>query len=330
MKVGSALLKQLERCGWAAKLADEHREITDSTFRETRTEIARAYHARAQATLPEAHAALRWLMSEPGTVRAVGEPLDLVDPETGEVLVSGRPGAIIDTPEGVLVVSWASAEWRSEDEPEDDLGLLAMGLAAAHGKTFRVASVAVTEEEAFARRSRPFPLEEHAELWARILTAVSRPRVPCPGEWCGACKQAPYCEAWTARAKTALTVLSDEMALTHQVDGEAVEVPELDLTDQSAGAVMGRIKMVRKACEMADEQVKSFVRKGGRCVVAGKEYCPGQRDGKESVSVSALKDVLKKDDSESAEVAAIKAEIGALIKKGDPFEQFGWRKAAAR
>ena len=39
----------------------------------------------------------------------------------------------------------------------------------------------------------------------RIKAAVSRPRIACPGDWCGACKQAPYCEAWLARARRAVS-----------------------------------------------------------------------------------------------------------------------------
>lgn len=317
MKLGTALLKQLERCGLAAKLADEYREISDGEFRETRNEITRAWHANDQAQLPGAHAALRWLTTESGTIRTVGEPLDLVDPDTGEVLVTGKPGVIIDTPEGVLVVSWAAKEWHTDEEPDDDLGMLAMGMAAAGGRPFRVATVAVSNDEAFCRRSRLFAVDEHPALLARIKAAVARPRVACPGEWCGACKQAPYCHAWVARAKTSLAVFAQEVAIdVIAAEGEVAEVPQLDLTNDTAGQVMARIKMVRKAADMVEEQVRSFVRKGGQCVVGGKEYCLGSRDGRESVDIKALR-----------------AELGAgaekYIKTGEPYEMPSWRNVKA-
>lgn len=329
MKTGTALLKQLERCGWAAHLAQEHREISDSEFREKKIEIARAFHANDQAQFGEAHAALRWLMSEPGVVRTVGESLDLVDPDTGEVLVQGKPGAVIDTPDGVLVVSWAAKEWHTDEEPDDDLGLLAMGLAASGGKPFRVATVALTEEEAFCRRSmQPYEPAGHAALLDRIRKAVARPKIPCPGEWCGACKQAPHCEAWLARAKTALAVLEAEAPLEEGDDGKP-RIPQLDLTNDSAGQVMARIKLARKACDLAEEQVKAFERRGGHVVVNGKEYYSRSCDGKETVSAAAVKDLAKKNDADSPEVVALKAQLAGLVKTGDPFESFGWRNAKA-
>lgn len=312
MQIGSGLLMQLERCGHAAKLANEHREISEDKhgMRDIKTEIARAWGVQDQATLPEADAAMRWLFTEAGACECdVGVDLDLVDEQTGEVLMGGRVGAIIDYPEELLLVSWIHADNFDAPEPEDDLGLLALGLATALGKPFRVATVALRGSDVYPRRSRVFPPEEHPALLARIKAAVSRPRIPCPGEWCNACRQNVYCEAWLARAKVALTVFEQEAPL--ESGDEGPQIPQLDITNDNAGAIMDRVRKVEKAAELAKEQVKAFVRRGGRVVIDGRVYKSSFSQGRESVDIKALKaDGLTK-----------------YVKKGEAFETFRWVKA---
>jgi hypothetical protein len=311
MKVGSFLLGQLEKCGLSAQLAQDHAEASDdsSGFRLAKIEISRAFHANDQPIIQEADAALHWLMGEPGKIVSVGESLDLVDQTTGEVLVSGRPGAVLIDP--CMVVSWRNADAFDESEPEDDLGLVAMGLAAsmaAGGQPFRVATLAIRCRETFPRRSPEFTSDKHPALLARIKAAVGRPRVACTGDWCGACKQSVYCPAWLARAKTALQVF-DQETTTAVVDADGV--PQLDITNENSGALSVRLKMLEKAIDLAKDQLKSHVRRGGRVVVEGKEYVPGIRDGRTTADVEALKaDGLTK-----------------YLKTGQPFEAFAWKKA---
>jgi hypothetical protein len=309
MKVGSGVLQQLEKCGLSAKLAEEHAEASDdsSGFRLAKIEIARAFAANDQPTIQEADAALHWLMCEPGKIVSVGEPLDLVDQTTGEVLVTGCPGAVLADP--CLVVSWRNANAFDDSEPEDDLGLVAMGLAASNGQPFRVATLAIRGRETFPRRSpegKPeFMPDKHAALLARIKAAVGRPRIACPGDWCGACRQAVYCPSWLARAKAALQVFEAETTIIGP-DG----VPQLDITNENSAALSVRLKMLEKSIKLAKDQLKSFVRHGGSVVVEGKEYYLGLRDGRET-----------------ADVAALKADgFTKYIKKGQPFEDAGWRK----
>jgi hypothetical protein len=330
MKVGSFLLGQLERCGLSAQLANDHAEASDdsSGFRLAKIEIARAFHADDQPTIPEADAALHWLVREPGKIVSVGESLDLVDQTTGEVLVTGRPGAVLSDP--CMVVSWRNADAFDDSEPEDDLGLVAMGLAACNGQPFRVATLAIRGRETFPRRSPEFAPDKQPALLARIKAAVGRPRIACPGAWCGSCKQAVYCNAWKARAITALVTMENmPMHMVVGADGILVEEPNLDLTNDRSSAVMERVKLIRKAADLAEEQAKRFVRRGGSCVVAGKEYYPGQRDGKESFSLSDLKDIAAPCDGDTDEVTVLKTSLRGLIKTGQPYEQFGWRKAKA-
>ena len=288
MKTGNGLLTQLERCGLSAKLADEYREASEdsSGFRLVKIEIARAWAALDQPTLPEAEAAQRWLASQPGELVSVGQDVDLVDQATGEVLVSGRPGAVLASPH--MVVMWKNADAFDDSEPEEDLGSLAMGLATCNGQPFRVATLAIRGMETFPRRSEEITPDKHPALLARIKAAVGRPRIACPGDWCGACKQAPYCEAWLARAKTSLAVFTDETQIATVDEPKDMKIPQLDLTDDTAGLFAARLEIIEKALKLAKEQLKSFVRKGGKCVKNRKEYCSGSRDGKKTVNASEL------------------------------------------
>ena len=303
MKVRAGLLQQLEKCGLSAALAADHDETSEPAERSRliRTEVTRAWAKWAvqdQGTIPEAEAALAWLRSQLELCKAVarvGEPIDLVDMETGEVLVSGRPGAVLILPN--LVVAWRTGDPRGIGEPEDDLGLIAMGLACFGGQPFQTAYVAFQGPEAFPRRSPVFELASHAGLMARIKAAAGRPPVACPGDWCSACRVRFYCPAWKARTELALTVLP-------------VEVKSLDITNENAPALWMRIKAVEEACDLAKDQLKSFVRAGGRLEVDGKEYYLGQSEGRETADVKALK----------------AAGLMDYIKKGDPFERAGWRK----
>jgi hypothetical protein len=287
----------------AALLSADHDETSESAERARliRTEVTRAWEVQDPGAIPEAEAALAWLRGQ--SCDRVGEPIDLVDMETGEVLVSGRPGAVLDEPN--TVVAWKCGDPRGIGEPEDDLGLIAMGLACFDGQPFQTAYVAFQGPEAFPRRSPVFEPASHAGLMARIKAAAWRPPVACPGDWCGACRQRLYCPAWRARAEVALMVLPRETGVEKSND-----VPKLEITNDNAEALAVRIDMVKDACDCAYEQLKAFVRGGGRCVKNGKEMVLGMCDGKETANVKELK----------------AAGLDKYIKKGEPCETPRWRK----
>jgi hypothetical protein len=298
MKIHAGLLAQLEKCGLSAALAAEHDETSESAERSRliRTEVTRAWAVQDQGAIPEAEAALAWLRGQ--SCDRVGEPIDLVDPDTGEVLVSGRPGAVLDDPN--TVVAWKAGDPIGIGEPEDDLGLIAMGLAAFDGQPFQTCYVAFDGLQAFPRRSPVFAPKSHAGLFARIKAAAGRPPVACPGDWCGACRQRWYCPAWRARAEVALTVLPKEMR-------EGVE--KLEVTNANAGALMQRIKDVEAAAKLARELLKAHVRGGGECIVDGKRMVLGLCEGKETPDLAALK----------------AAGLTQYIKKGAPYETSTWK-----
>lgn len=282
----SGLLSSAERCGLAVRLSADHDETSESAERARliRTEVARAWAVQDRATIPEAEAALTWLRAEATGEVQVGLPLGLVDGETGEVLVEGRPGAVLVDPN--LVVSWKTGDPMGYGEPEDDLGLIAMGLAVFRGHPFHTAYVALDGLQAFPRRSpQPFEPADHAGLLARIKAAVGRPPVACPGDWCGACRQRMYCPAWKARAEVALMLLPKETGV--EAKEKTAEALKLEITNQNSGALMQRIKDVETAAKLAREQLKAFVRGGGECIVDGKRMVLGFCEGKETPDLAA-------------------------------------------
>ena len=115
MKIRSGLLAQLEKCSLSAQLSADHDETSASSERSRliHTEVTRSWAVQDQGALPEAEAALTWLRGEPSKVKTVGLGIDLVDPETGEVLVTGKPGAMLANPN--LAVSWASFAGQIEN-----------------------------------------------------------------------------------------------------------------------------------------------------------------------------------------------------------------------
>jgi len=300
MRIRSSLLSQIDKCGLAAELSSQHAETSASAERSRliRTEVTRAFHVQDRGALPEAEAALAWLRGEPSTAIKVGESLDLVDQETGEVLVSGRPGALLFGPN--LAAAWKCGNPMGYGEPEDDLGLIAMGLAAFGGQPFQACYVALDGLQAFPRRSPVFEPASHAGLFARIKAAAGRPPVACPGDWCGACRCNVYCPAWKARAEVALTVLPKEMRAGPE---------KLEITNANSGALMQRIKDVEVAAKLAREQLKAFVRGGGECILDGKRMVLGFCEGKETPDLSALK----------------AAGLTQYIKTGEPYETSTWR-----
>ena len=303
MRCRAGLLAQLERCGLAAALASQHDETSESAERSRliRQEVTRCWHVEDRATIPEAEAALTWLRAEATTDVIAGQPLDLVDPDTGEVLVSGRPGAVLWTPN--MVVKWCCGDPMGIGEPEDDLGLIAMGLAAFTGQPFQTCYVAFDGLQAFPRRSPVFEPSTHAGLFARIKAAANRPPVACPGDWCGACKQRWYCDAWKARAQVALMVLPKEFTT---VEGGEIH---LDLTNENSGEFATRLDVLKDVRECGYELLKAFVRAGGRAVKDGKVMVLGQSPGRETAKVAELK----------------AAGLTQYIKTVDPFEVPRWK-----
>jgi hypothetical protein len=277
-----------------------------------------------------------WLMSigggNVGTVRSVGERLDLMDAETGDILAGGRTDAIVDTADGeVLVVAWVVGEHYDMPEPEEDLGLVAMGLAACNGKPYKVAHVYLMDGEAFPRRSPLYPVDGHPAVLSRIRKAANAPRdKKCPGSWCGHCRMAHHCDTWLAKARAASAVMTTELALNDEGNVEAVN--GFELTNENASAFYERLELVGKACELGDALAKAFVRKGGRIVFDGKLMYMAPRNGRRTVGVDDFKASITKliNTLKAAcpvDVKALEMATGmlGLIKAGNAGDAKAWK-----
>ena len=337
------ILKQVEQCGWSAHLAQEARESREDKngTRDVRTEITRSWAVQDQAQLPDAYAAQMWLMSigggGAGTVRSVGESLGLVDADTGEELASEQVDTIVDTVDGeVLVASWVVGEHFAMPEPEGDLGLVAMGLAACNGKPFRVAHVYLQDGEAYPRRSPVFPPESHVALLDRVRKAASTPRNrKCPGTWCTHCRVAPYCTAWLARAQAASVAMTTDLVLSDE--GEVADFAEFELTPENAAAFCERLELLGKVYDYAKDLRDGYVRRGGVVMLGGKQLVMSPRAGRVTVSASELRPVVERlrllaknpplnsDDTATA-LTQLVASFEATVKTGNPYEVPTWKK----
>jgi hypothetical protein len=212
------------------------------------------------------------------------------------------------------VVAWKRQEQHDMPEPDDDLGLQAMAIAAGKGAAFCVVyGVFMPGEQRISpRRSRVFEPAEIPALMARIVAATQRKPIACPGDWCGACRQRYYCPAWKARAEAAL------LAFPRDEEGHL----QLELTDENSGQVYAQAKTLEDIAARAKDLIKARVRTGGSCVMNGKYLFLGYSDGRETVPVDAIQAIEGK-------LKEIGIEVKDLIKTGKPFETTTWRKVDA-
>jgi len=300
MTVRPSLLQRAEVCGYVPVLAEKYPEEGEAAARGKgiHQEIARAWHAGEESTIPEAKAALVWLGEN-----AVGElrfeqKVSLIDPDTMDTITEGTPDVVAgpDTAGTMLVCDWKSGRPENVPEADDNLQLVAYGLATCNDGPFRCVLVFLDGDKADARWSRVFEPSEHPALLSRVKAAANREPVPTPGEHCGSCWQRRYCHAWQAREGQALALIEQDRSLA--------------VTDDNAGAIMARAKAVKEAAEAAEAIVKAHVRNGGRCVVDGKLLTLSMCKGRETADTKALKE----------------AGLTQYLKTGNEYERATWKK----
>lgn len=295
-----SLLQRAEVCGLVPVLAEKYPETGDAADRgsEIHREIQRAWNAGEESRVPEAKAALEWLgLNAVGQLR-FEEKVELIDTDSMETITEGTPDVVAspDTDGTTLVIDWKTGRAENVTEPDDNLQLIAYGLAACDGGPFRCVLAFLDGDKVDARWSRIFDTAEHPALLARVKAAATRDPSAHPGEHCGSCWQRRYCHAWQAREGQALALIEADRSLA--------------VTDENAGQIMARAKAVKEAADAAEAIVKAHVRNGGRCIVDGKE-----------LSISTCKG------RESADVAAIKAAgLVQYLKQGADYERASWRK----
>jgi hypothetical protein len=306
MRIRPSLLQRAERCGLVPVLAEKFPEAGDAADRGTRihAEISKALMSGEDprsVSSPEAKAAFRWLIENAEGKLQVEHQVCLFDTDMLDDITEGTPDAVWgpDASGVTTVVDWKTGSAENIADANDNLQLIAYGLAVCDGGPFRCVLVFLDGDKAAPRWSRVFEPSEHAELLARVKAAANREPVAHPGEHCGSCWQRRYCTAWKARESQAIALIDETRMLA--------------VTDDNAGLIMSRAKAVREAADAADAIVKAHVRSGGRCVVDGKDLVITTCKGRESTDVKQLKaDGLDK-----------------YIKRGSPYERASWRKKEA-
>jgi len=299
-----SMLTRAEKCGYAPVLAEQYPEQGDAAERGTaiHAEIANyLIHGLIhgdQRVSPESIAATEWLDLETTGQIAVEKHVSLVDIISMETITEGTPDVIVTNSNEVVVVDWKTGRSENVADVDDNLQLIAYGLATCNGAPFRCVLVFLDGDKDDARWSRTFEPAEHAALLARVKAAATREPIPHPGEHCGSCYQRRYCHAWQARETQALAVVAPG----------AVEV-----TTENASKLAEMIGMVdgdNGWLATAKTALYAFIRSGGEVVKNGKRASFAMVAGKESADLSALKaDGLTK-----------------YVKQGKPFERLTWKK----
>jgi hypothetical protein len=247
--------------------------------------------------MPEAQAAIDWILRTYADASADFERKVTLTDDL-DVLTEGTPDLVIRAGRSHVctVVDWKTGRPENVPDVDENLQLLAYGLAVCAGEAFRCVLVFLDGMEATDRYSRVFEPSEHLALMDRVRAAARREPVPHPGEHCGSCYQRRYCHAWQAREGQALALIEQDRSLV--------------VTDENAGQIMARAKAVKDAAEAAEAAVKAHVRNGGACIVDGKRLVLSTCKGRESADVKTLKE----------------AGLVQYIKQGADYERATWKK----
>lgn len=289
-------------CGLAPRLAEQFPEATPAADRgtEIHAEIARALLGGDQPKSAEAKAAVAWVRSM--EIKRVEAPLQLSDPETGDVITEGTVDLWTTEPTVTTVLDWKTGRRENVAPVDDNLQLLAYGLAAGLAEDapgFRCIIAFLDGDTLTTDESRFYPQSEWWPLLERVKAAASKPAVATPGAHCAGCYQRPHCDSWRSRARMALQLVGRGPA-------------EVTINDDTATELILRVQAVREAADLAEEMVRAHVRNGGRVEDGDRVYAPSMVNGRRS----------------GPTVKELEAQgLKHLIREGKPSERWGWKRA---
>jgi hypothetical protein len=294
-----SLLNRAEVCGLVPLLAEQCPETSEAAAfgRAVHAEIVAAYQAGRSATIPEAQAALDFIEATFRDCRlSLEQKVQLLN-GWGETVTEGTPDLVALLDDGTRVtIDWKTGRPDNVPAPDDNLQLMAYGLAVSRGAAFKTALVFLSGDRYEARWSEVYRPQDHPAVYARVLKAASAKPEANPGDHCGACYQRLFCPSWQSRLQTALAVID--------------KTGDLTVDDKVASALIQRVYAVREAAELAENLVKAHVRGGGACIVDGETYRPSMQPGRETADLKAMKaDGLDK-----------------YVKRGADFEKWRWTK----
>lgn len=298
-------LQIAEKCGLAPKLAADFPETSAAADRGTgihgEIHAALGPNGGGEPESPEARAAVKWATRFPDY--ATEKLVTLYDPESGEPITAGTLDFIGMEPDNIAIVDWKTGRPENVTPVDDNLQLLAYGLAEAietNAPGFRCVIVFLDGDRLTTDESRLYKADEWWPLLDRVRAAASRAPVASPGPHCAGCWQRRVCPSYRERTALALTLLPSPGPT------------DLALTDQQATDLVLRAKAVREACDLAEELAKAHVQNGGRVEADGRRWGPHTVAGRRSGP--SVKDLEAQG-------------LGHLVKPGAPSTRWEWRKA---
>ena len=304
MATRPSLLNRAELCSMVPVLSERFpEEVPAGRFgTDVHTEIARCIATGDEPVIPEAKAAVDWLrgMLDGADVElAVEVPVALMDPETMGVITQGTPDVVLTRGNRITVIDWKTGDPANVSSVDDNLQLIAYGLASCVGYAFQCCLVFLDGLEAKSLWGSIWTPDTHAALLARIKAVSARPPAFSVGDHCAACYQRYHCDAYRDRMSTALVAVG-------------AGVPT-ELTTETGAKLADMVAMVdgdNGWLAQAKAALKEYVRSGGVVERNGKRMALVTQQGRESADVKALKaDGLDK-----------------YVKRGAPFETTKWVK----
>jgi hypothetical protein len=305
-------------CGLSAALGEQFPETSEAaeTGDEIHRQMAQALGDPAIVPLdPAVRAAVEWArakIADGATMHAEELPVELKDPETGEVITKGTAdfafSGLMEAPDGrrwIEVVDWKTGRPERVTPPVDNLQLHAYALALAleaDACEYSVTIGHIVDGRFWASETVTVRGEEMWMYLDRIKAECARPANEAHvGGHCDRCFHVSHCAAYMLPAYEGPSAL------------EPFTRPD-GLTRDNALRALLVVTALEAAAEIGRDRLKAFAREHGPIVDGDKQWGPVMVRGKRSgASVETLE----------------KEGLQRLIKEGRPSERFEWRKRAS-
>lgn len=296
-------LQLAEHCGHAARLAEQYPQGSEYTERGTaiHAEMADALTSGRTPTDPGARRAVEIINGLGLEVIGVEVPVRLEDPEDGTLISEGTCDLALRIPGGVFAIDHKTGLPERVPQPEDALQFHAYGagMALQHGlSSYRIAAMHIRDGRAWLGRAMDVTGDDFWGYLKRIKRAAMRGPEPIVGAHCSSCFVQSKCYAYMLPAyggATALEPFTRPDGLTRDNMPQAIQV----------------IEAMKAAIKVADDRIKGFIRQNGPAVDGNMEYGPEMVAGRRSgPSVAECE----------------KRGLGDLVREGQPYERYAWRK----
>lgn len=304
--IRASMLPIARHCGYAVELAARYPEGSDAAERGTKWHERMADFLRGRIEAPELESIRACI---PAHVKVEAEvPVELRDPDTGELLVKGTVDAVFTLASGsVIVADWKTGQPSRVDPASDNLQLAAYALAVALERGAPSYQPVLYFTEYGFDWGAWVPEGEYGDVLGRIVAAANNDRSrPVVGQHCDKCFSRKHCSAFMLPAH------EGETALAPFVEGGG-------LTKDNAPRALVVVQAMKQAVELAEARLKDFAREHGGIYVEGKVWGPRQSHGRRSISV------------ERVEEAGLlpQLEAAGCVSPGRPYEVFAWKNASA-